>query len=122
MGFKDTLKMVWERWKENHRITIYVFLTFIALAVICNVIGIFDNHVTFLQCLIGIGYSLIVILSMFLFWFGMTGYIGNDRYYSENSKQAMTIYCIALFIGIAIFAGLSFYMNFQFSKFITPNP
>ena len=121
MSFMDTLKMVWTKWREKHYKAIYTFLTFIGLAILCNVLGIFNNHVSFSQCLIGIGYSLIVILSMFLLWFGMTGYIGNDRYYSENSKQETMIYCIALFLGIAIFAGLAFYMNFQYSKFIAPN-
>lgn len=121
MSLFEHLKKVFLDWKEEHHktmITVYICLT---LAVVGNVIGIFNNHVSFTQCLSGIGMSLLVILAFFLIWFGVNGYITNGKGDFPKDEFAQWIYVISLILGFAILALLAMYMNFQASKFISPN-
>ena len=121
MNFFEKVRNVFVNWKNEHSKSMISLYVCLVLAVVGNVIGIFNNHVSFAQCLSGIGISILIILSFFLIWFGCNGYItnGNDGY--PKDEFAQYIYIFAFIAGFAIFGLLAMYMNFQSSQFIAPN-
>lgn len=121
MNFMERFKNVLVNWKNEHPKSMITLYICIALAVFCNVIGIFNNHNSFTQCLSGIGISFLVILAFFLIYFGTNGYIKNGSDDMPKDEFAQWVYIVSFVIGFAILVSLAMYMNFQSSKFISPN-